>query len=59
MKSIKKYKLLRRISIDVKKVGSQVTLEMIYDEVIQVNRRLSLIEDAVEELIVKVLPEVQ
>ena len=31
---------------------------MIYDEVKQVNRRLSLIEDAIEEVIVKGLPKV-
>ena len=37
---------------------TQVTLEMIYDEVKQVNKRLSLIEDAIEEVIVKGLPEV-
>ncbi len=37
---------------------SQVTLEMIYDEVKKVNKRLSLIEDAIEEVIVKGLPEV-
>jgi hypothetical protein len=34
-------------------MGSQVTLEMIYAEVKQVNKRLSLIEDAIEEVIVK------
>jgi hypothetical protein len=39
-------------------VGTQVTLEMIYNEVKQVNKRLSLIEDALEEVIVKGLPEV-
>jgi actin-like ATPase involved in cell morphogenesis len=39
-------------------VGTQVTLEMIYDEVKQVNKRLSLIEDAIEEVIVKGLPKV-
>jgi uncharacterized coiled-coil DUF342 family protein len=38
-------------------VGTQVTLEMIYDEVKQVNKRLSLIEDAIEEVIVKGLRE--
>ena len=37
---------------------AQVTLEMIYNEVKQVNKRLSLIEDAIEEVIVKGLPEV-
>jgi actin-like ATPase involved in cell morphogenesis len=39
-------------------VGTQVTLEMIYDEVKQVNKRLSLIEDAIEEVIVRGLPKV-
>jgi predicted transcriptional regulator len=39
-------------------VGTQVTLEMIYDEVKQVNKRLRLIEDAIEEVIVKGLPKV-
>jgi hypothetical protein len=39
-------------------VANRVTLEMIYDEVKQVNKRLSLIEDAIEEVIVKGLPEV-
>ena len=38
-------------------MGTQVTLEMIYDEVKQVNKRLSLIEDAIEEVIVKGLRE--
>jgi hypothetical protein len=31
---------------------------MIYDEVKRVNKRLSLIKDAIEEVIVKGLPEV-
>jgi hypothetical protein len=39
-------------------VANRVTLEMIYDEVKQVNKRLSLIEDAIEEVIVEGLPEV-
>lgn len=39
-------------------MATQVTLEMIYNEVKQVNRRLRLIEDAIEEVIVKGLPEV-
>ncbi|MGD0994736.1 MAG: hypothetical protein ABR909_04330 [Candidatus Bathyarchaeia archaeon] len=39
-------------------MGTQVTLEMIYDEVKRVNKRLSLIEDAIEEVIVRGLPEV-
>jgi hypothetical protein len=36
-----------------------VTLEMIYDEVKRVNKRLSDIEDAIEKVIVKGLPEVK
>lgn len=39
-------------------MGTPVALEMIYDEVKRVNKRLSLIEDAFEEVIVKGLPEV-
>jgi tetrahydromethanopterin S-methyltransferase subunit G len=39
-------------------VGSQVTLEMIYNEVKQVNKKLSRIEDAIEEVILKGLPKV-
>ena len=38
---------------------NSVTLEMIYDEVKQVNKRLSRIEDAIEEVIIKGLPEVK
>jgi hypothetical protein len=36
-----------------------ITLEMIYDEVKRVNKRLSAIEDAIEDAIVKGLPEVK
>jgi hypothetical protein len=39
-------------------MGNQVTLEMIYDEVRRVNERLRLIEDVIEEVVVKGLPEV-
>ncbi len=39
-------------------MATEVTLEMIYDEVKRVNKRLSLIEDAIEEVIIKGLPEV-
>jgi hypothetical protein len=39
-------------------MGSQVTLEMIYDEVRRVNERLRLIEDALEEVALRGLPEV-
>jgi hypothetical protein len=38
-------------------VGAKVTLEMIYEEVKKVNKRLSLIEGTVEEVILKALPE--
>lgn len=40
-----------------KRMNAQVTLEMIYDEVRRVNERLSLIEDVIEEVVVKGLPE--
>jgi hypothetical protein len=39
-------------------MGTKVTLEMIYEEVKKVNERLSLIEETVEEVIIKTLPEV-
>jgi hypothetical protein len=39
-------------------MSAQVTLEMIYDEVRRVNERLRLIEDVIEEVVVKGLPEV-
>jgi hypothetical protein len=38
-------------------VSTPVTLEMIYQEVKKVNERLSLIENAVEEVIIRNLPE--
>jgi len=37
----------------------QVTLEMIYDEVRKVNERLELIEDIIEEILTKNLPEIE
>lgn len=37
----------------------QVTLQMIYDEVKRVNKRLNLIEGIIEEVITKTLPEAQ
>jgi len=40
-------------------MNSQVTLEMIYDEVKRVNERLNLIEDIIEEVLVKGLPEAE
>jgi hypothetical protein len=39
-------------------VSTPVTLEMIYQEVLRVHERLILIENAVEEVIIKNLPEV-
>ena len=39
-------------------MGTPVTLEMIYDEVKKTNKRLSIIEDIIEEVIIKELPEV-
>jgi uncharacterized coiled-coil DUF342 family protein len=38
-------------------VNTPVTLEMIFREVKKVNERLSLIENAVEEVIIRNLPE--
>lgn len=40
-------------------MGTRVTLETIYEEVRKVNERLTLIEEAVEEVITKGLPEVK
>lgn len=42
----------------VEHMSNQVTLEMIYDEVLRVNERLRLIEDVIEEVVIKGLPEV-
>jgi hypothetical protein len=39
-------------------MSTQVTIEMIYAEVRRVNERLRLIEDVIEEVVVKGLPEV-
>jgi predicted transcriptional regulator len=39
-------------------MGTRVTLETIYEEVKKVNERLAHIEEAVEEVIIKSLPEV-
>lgn len=40
-------------------MNTQVTLEMIYDEVKRVNERLGLIEDIIEEVVIKSLPEAE
>jgi len=40
-------------------MDTSVTLEMIYEEVKRVNERLKLIEDAIEEVIIKGLPETE
>ncbi|WGM90358.1 MAG: hypothetical protein IAX21_01450 [Candidatus Bathyarchaeota archaeon] len=39
-------------------MSANVTLEMIYDEVKKMNEQLRLIEDVIEEVIIKSLPEV-
>ena len=41
------------------KMGAPVTLEMIYDEVKRVNERLKLMEDIIEEVLIKGLSEVE
>jgi hypothetical protein len=38
-------------------MSKQVTLEMIYDEVKKVNERLRIIEDVIEEIVIKSIPE--
>lgn len=38
-------------------MGAQVTLEMIYEEAKRANERLRLIENVIEELIIKNLPQ--
>jgi len=40
-------------------MSTQVTLEMIYNEVKRLNERLELIEDVIEEVLIKSLPEVE
>ena len=40
-------------------MGIPVTLEMIYDEVKRVNERLKLMEDIIEEVLIKGLSEVE
>jgi len=40
-------------------VHEQVTLQMIYNEVKRVNKRLNLIEGIIEEVITKTLPKAQ
>ena len=40
-------------------MNTQVTLEMVYNEVKRVNERLELIEDVIEEVLIKGLPEVE
>jgi hypothetical protein len=41
------------------KMGTSVTLEMIYEEVKRVNERLKLIEDTIEEIIIRGLPKIE
>jgi len=40
-------------------MNTQVTLEMIYDEVKRVNERLKLIEDVIEEVVIESLPKAE
>jgi len=40
-------------------VSGQSILDMIYEEVRKVNERLSLIEEVIEEVLIKGLPEVE
>ena len=39
-------------------MGASVTLEMVYNEVKKMNERLKNIEDVIEEVVIKTLPEV-
>jgi len=45
--------------IKVNNMKTRVSLEMIYNEVKRVNQRLRLIEDIIEEVIIKTLPETE
>ena len=40
-------------------MDSQTTLEMIYEEVRKVNERLTIIEEFIEEVLIKGLPEAE
>lgn len=40
-------------------MNTRVTLEMIYNEVKKVNKRLRLIEDIIEEVVLRSLPEAE
>jgi hypothetical protein len=55
---IKEYKRRRPMLFRESRMSTRVTLEMIYDEVKRVNERLRLIEDVIEEVVIKGLPEV-
>ena len=43
----------------MRRVDSQTTLEMIYEEVRKVNERLTIIEEFIEEVLIKGLPEAE
>jgi len=45
--------------IQVNNMKTQVSLEMIYNEIKRVNQRLRLIEDIIEEIIIKTVPETE
>jgi uncharacterized protein YeeX (DUF496 family) len=40
-------------------VGSQATLDMIYEEVRKMNERLAMIEEVIEEVLIKGIPEAE
>ena len=40
-------------------MDSQITLEMIYEEIRRVNERLTIIEEVIEEALIRGLPEVE
>lgn len=56
---MKEYKCLTRTFSQAIDVGVQATLDMIYEEVRKVNERLTLIEEVIEEVLIKGLPEVE
>ena len=56
---MKEYKCPTRTFSQVISVSGQSILDMIYEEVRKVNERLSLIEEVIEEVLIKGLPEVE
>ncbi len=43
----------------MRRVDSQTTLEMIYEKVRKVNERLTIIEEVIEEMFIRGLPEAE